>query len=100
MQSGNACKCVLLSLVTSALLYTYLNSQPFSLQDAQSQLLAEKADLKSKLDEAQQEQCLRDEEVTKLTEDCKKLKSTFEVRTQCNLFRYMINRVYNIRITA
>ena len=36
-------------------IYTYLNSQPFSLQDAQSQLLAEKANLLSKLDEAQKE---------------------------------------------
>ena len=36
-------------------IYTYVNSQPFSLQDAQSQLLAEKANLQSKLDEAQKE---------------------------------------------
>ena len=36
-------------------IYTYLNSQPFSLQDARSQLLAEKANLQSKLDEAQKE---------------------------------------------
>ena len=46
---------MLLSLATPAHLCTYLNSHPFSLQDAQSQLLAEKADLQSKLDEAQQE---------------------------------------------
>ena len=46
---------MLLSLATPAHLCTYLNSNRFSLQDAQSQLLAEKGVLQSMLDEAQQE---------------------------------------------
>ena len=45
----------LLSPCSLIFIRTYLNSQPFSLQDVQSQLLAENAELQLKLDEALKE---------------------------------------------